>query len=275
MRDTHMHFCFQNSWPSRGKVGITFTFVPLSDSSYAEMPETEVSFVWEKHESLWNNWELEIRTSLSSTEQSYLFTGRDARCRVIPLAPILKKHHQTTQTHVKFFVSHCPRYFGSFLFWQSLVIQNQWLKKTRVGRNNFTDSWIKTWWVFDTCCHYFFTWTRTWISLLPNLTTGTIRDLGQTWHFWCVGRQCIFMTTPELNPCFLILKNSLKKHWTLTFPCKEGDTSPYPSAALLQEHPLITKIRTQAERLLGIEDNQLFPSKPKFIPLKKVSVFNK
>lgn len=28
---------------------------PLSDSSYAEMPETEVSFVWEKHESLWNN----------------------------------------------------------------------------------------------------------------------------------------------------------------------------------------------------------------------------
>lgn len=27
----------------------------LSDSSYAEMPETEVSFVWEKHESLWNN----------------------------------------------------------------------------------------------------------------------------------------------------------------------------------------------------------------------------
>lgn len=83
------------------------------------------------------------------------------------------------------------------------------------------------------------------------------------------------MTTPELNPGFLILKNSLKKHGTLTFPCKEGDTSPYPSAALLQEHPLITKIRTQAERLLGIEDNQLFLSKPKFIPLKKVTVFNK
>lgn len=29
MRDTHMHFCFQNSWLSRGNVGITFTFVPL------------------------------------------------------------------------------------------------------------------------------------------------------------------------------------------------------------------------------------------------------
>lgn len=29
MRDTHMHFCFQNSCLPRGKVGTTFTFIPL------------------------------------------------------------------------------------------------------------------------------------------------------------------------------------------------------------------------------------------------------
>lgn len=127
----------------------------LSDSSYAEMPETEVSFIWEKHYvyGTTENWESELPWALHN--QVTCSQGEMQGGEWFPWLQSLKNLTKQLKT-ISSFVSHCPKCFGSFLLWQSLVLQNQGLKK-QGGKEQLhrflNKNLVSIWHLFSFCCH--------------------------------------------------------------------------------------------------------------------------
>lgn len=252
MRDTHMNFCFQNSWLSREKV----VFVPLYQTPAMRKCQRQKFCLSGRNIKVYRtteNWKSELPWALHIQITSS--QGEMQGAQWFPWLQSLKKSHQTTQNHVQFFVSQCPKYFGSFLFWQSLMLWNQWLKKA--GWEGIT-SQIAEWklgeYLTPSLFFFFFTWTRTWITLLPNLTTGT--EIGTNMAFLVFRKTVHLHDSSWTQSLFLNPKKQSKKALDSHLSLQGRWHSPYSNAALLQEHPVITKIRTQAERLLGIKDNQ-------------------
>lgn len=254
MRDTHMHVCFQNSWPSRGKV----VFVPLYQTPVMLKCQRQKFHLSGRNIQVYGtteNWELELPWALHN--QVTCSQGEMQGGEWFPWLQSLKNPHQTTQNCIKF----CLPLSQKFWLFPPLAepgASKPVIKKTRVGRNNFTDSWIKTWWVFDTCSHSVATWTRTWITLLPNLPRGTIR-LGTNMAFLVCRKTVHLHDNSWTQSLFLNPKKlSKKKHWTVTFPCKEGDTALTPVQPFCRNIQQSQRSGPKQKDCLGLKTSSYF-----------------